>query len=83
MVFLSLDLEKEDMLNYLSEPKLACPAVKWEGVENAKKAFHSIYNAEEDGVPAYLLLDRKGKVISRSIEEPKEKIAELTGAKKK
>lgn len=80
MVFLSLDLEESDMVNYLKEPKLKCPAVRFDAVEKTKEALAPVYNSDEDGVPVYLVLDRKGTVLSRTLEEPREKIAELVKA---
>lgn len=77
MVFLSLDFEKDNMRRYLAEPKLACPAVRYEDIEAAKARFKGIYDADTDGVPSYILLDAKGNLISKSIEEPVDKIAEL------
>ncbi|MCB1098856.1 MAG: hypothetical protein KDN22_25005 [Verrucomicrobiae bacterium] len=70
MVFLSLDFEEGDMINYLKEPKLTCPAVRFDALEGMKKSLGSIYNADEDGVPLYLVLDHKGTVLSRAIEHP-------------
>ena len=79
MVFLSLDVEEGDMVNYLKEPKLACPAIRFDAMAGMKKSLASIYNSDEDGVPVYMIVDQKGKVLSRTIKEPTaEKIAEAT-----
>ena len=82
MVFLSLDLEEDQMVKYLQEPKLKCPAIKFDALADIKKALQPIYDAENEGVPAYILVDNRGKILAKDSKEPKEKIAELikTGA---
>lgn len=79
MVFFSLDLEEGDMINYLKEPKLGCPAIRFDAMAGMKRSLGSIYNSDEDGVPVYLVVDQKGNVLSRTIKEPSpEEIAKLT-----
>ena len=81
MVFFSLDLEDGDMVKYLKEPKLTCPAIRFDALDEMKKSLGPIYNADEDGVPVYLVLDHKGTVLSRAISEPSaEELAKLLNA---
>jgi hypothetical protein len=81
MVFFSLDFDEGDMVKYLKEPKLTCPAVRFDALGDMKKSLGSIYNADEDGVPVYLVLDHKGTVLSRTISEPSaDELSELLKA---
>ena len=58
------------MINYLKEPNLTCPAIRFSEMATMKKALGHLYNSDEDGVPSYLLIDKRGKVTFRGIEEP-------------
>jgi hypothetical protein len=79
MVYFSLDLEEGDMINYLKEPGLNCPAIRFDAMKGMKKSLGSIYNSDEDGVPVYLVVDQIGNVLSRTIKEPTpEQLAKLT-----